>query len=58
VLAWINKVLAEHSVNIVGQVLGTRGEVGYVLTDFGSPLDQQMLAALENRDETIRLRIC
>ena len=35
VLAAINGMLAEHGVNIEGQLLGT-GEVGYVLTDIGT----------------------
>ncbi len=35
VLATINGVLAEHGVNIEGQLLWTRGEVGYALTDIG-----------------------
>ena len=37
VLATINGVLADHGVNIEGQLLGTRGEVGYVITDIGAP---------------------
>ncbi|MCL1898641.1 MAG: phosphoglycerate dehydrogenase [Micrococcales bacterium] len=57
VLAWINQAMAAHSVNIAGQVLGTRGEVGYVLTDFGSPLGDQVLESLAARDETVRLRL-
>ena len=32
-LATVNSLLAEHRVNIEGQVLVTRGELGYVLTD-------------------------
>src|SRR5213078_1309510 len=33
VLAAINGLLADNRVNIEGQLLGTRGELGYVLTD-------------------------
>jgi D-3-phosphoglycerate dehydrogenase len=33
VLASINRVLAEHGVNVEGQLLRTRDEYGYVLTD-------------------------
>ena len=36
VLASINRVLAEHGVNVEGQLLRTRDELGYVLTDIGS----------------------
>jgi ACT domain. len=33
VLASINRVLAEHGVNVEGQLLRTRDDYGYVLTD-------------------------
>ena len=36
VLAAVNGILAEHEVNVEGQLLGTRGEIGYLLTDIGS----------------------
>ena len=36
VLATINQLLAEHRVNIEGQPLGTRDDLGYVLTDIGT----------------------
>jgi D-3-phosphoglycerate dehydrogenase len=57
VLAGINQVMAGSGVNIVGQVLGTRGELGYVVTDVGSPIDTDALAGLATRPETIRLRV-
>ena len=56
VLATINQVLAEHSVNIEGQLLGTRDELGYVLTDVGTEYTDGMLASLRDLDVTIRLR--
>src|SRR5580693_8840289 len=56
VLATINQVLAEHSVNIEGQLLGTRDELGYVLTDVGTEYTDDMLASLRDLDVTIRLR--
>ena len=37
VLATINRVLADHGVNVEGQLLRTRDELGYVITDIGSP---------------------
>ena len=37
-LAHVNQVLAEHGVNIGGQVLATRGHTGYVVTDTDSGL--------------------
>jgi D-3-phosphoglycerate dehydrogenase len=56
VLATINQVLAQHSVNIEGQLLGTRDEVGYVITDIGTEYTDDMLAGLRDLDVTIRLR--
>ena len=57
VLAAVNATLAEHGVNIEGQLLATRGDIGYVVTDAGSPVDPEVVAALEARPESVRLRI-
>ena len=46
VLAAINAIFAEHRVNIEGQSLGTRGDVGYVITDIASDYTDEMLARL------------
>ncbi|GAB3585157.1 phosphoglycerate dehydrogenase [Calidifontibacter terrae] len=55
VLATVNGVLADHGVNIEGQLLGTLGSIGYVVTDVRdcppAALDQ-----LRQLPETIRLR--
>ena len=56
VLAAINAVFAAEQVNIDGQVLGTRGEIGYVITDVGAVPGPQVLTALQNLPQTIRLR--
>jgi D-3-phosphoglycerate dehydrogenase len=56
VLASINQLLAEHGANIEGQLLGTRDELGYVLTDIGTEYPGDMLASLRSLDVTIRLR--
>jgi D-3-phosphoglycerate dehydrogenase len=56
VLATVNRILAEHNVNIEGQLLNTRGEFGYVVTDVPGALDDDVLAALEAMPETIHLR--
>jgi D-3-phosphoglycerate dehydrogenase len=56
VLADINQVLAEHNANIEGQLLGTRDDLGYVLTDIGSRFTAGMLTRLRDLDVTIRLR--
>jgi len=57
VLARLNGVLAEHGVNIEGQLLGTRGALGYVVTDLdGAPADA-LLEELRALPETVRLRV-
>jgi D-3-phosphoglycerate dehydrogenase len=56
VLASINQLLAQHGANIEGQLLGTRDELGYVLTDIGTEYPGDMLASLRDLDVTIRLR--
>jgi D-3-phosphoglycerate dehydrogenase len=57
VLAHLNQVLADHDVNIGGQVLATRSELGYVVTDTDSVLTQDVVRALCGIDDTIRLRV-
>ncbi len=57
VLAGINGIFAEYRINIEGQALGTRGDVGYVITDIASDYTDEMLARLQHMDETIRLRV-
>jgi D-3-phosphoglycerate dehydrogenase len=56
-LATINGVLAEQKVNVEAQLLGTRGEVGYVVTDTSAAFTDEMLAQLNALPETIRLRV-
>jgi D-3-phosphoglycerate dehydrogenase len=57
VLAAVNATLAEHGVNIEGQLLATRGDIGYVVTDAGAPVDDEVIAALRARPESVRLRV-
>jgi D-3-phosphoglycerate dehydrogenase len=57
VLAAINSVLADHGVNVEGQLLGTRGDVGYVLTDIGVNYAEEVLEQLRELPETVRLRV-
>ncbi|MCL3860146.1 phosphoglycerate dehydrogenase [Actinotalea sp. K2] len=57
VLAGINQTLAEHDVNIEGQLLATRGDLGYVVTDVGSDLSPDVCNVLEEMSQTIRLRL-
>jgi D-3-phosphoglycerate dehydrogenase len=57
VLAKVNQVFATHDVNIGGQVLATRGETGFVVTDTDSVLSSQLVSDLRAVPETIRLRV-
>jgi D-3-phosphoglycerate dehydrogenase len=57
VLAAINSIFAEHRINIEGQALGTRGDIGYVITDIASDYTNDMLARLAHMEDTIRLRV-
>ena len=57
VLAQFNSILAAHSVNIEGQLLATRGEYGYLLTDIGSDYSTEVLTALRAMPETVGLRV-
>ncbi len=56
-LALVNQAFAESGANIEGQILGTAGDLGYVLTDIGGELPDEARIALENVPDTIRLRV-
>ena len=56
VLASINRVLVDHGVNVEGQLLRTRDELGYVITDIGTSYTDEVLDELRAMDVTIRLR--
>jgi D-3-phosphoglycerate dehydrogenase len=57
VLAEINSVLAAHNVNVEAQLLATRGELGYALTDIGIDYPDDVVARLREMDPTVRLRV-
>jgi len=57
VLAAINGLLAEHKVNIEAQLLGTRGALGYVLTDVAVDYPPAVLDELAAMEETVRVRL-
>ncbi|MGZ4594071.1 MAG: phosphoglycerate dehydrogenase [Actinomycetes bacterium] len=57
VLAAVNGVLAEHQVNVEGQVLSTRGHLGYLLTDIACDYAPDVVDALAAMPETTRLRV-
>jgi len=57
VMAEINSVLAAHDVNVEAQLLSTRGDLGYALTDIAIDYPDAVVARLREMGPTIRLRI-
>jgi D-3-phosphoglycerate dehydrogenase len=57
VLARVNGLLAENSVNVEAQLLSTRGEVGYLITDSASGTTQAIVDQIRAMPETILLRV-
>jgi D-3-phosphoglycerate dehydrogenase / 2-oxoglutarate reductase len=57
VMAEINSVLAAHGVNVEAQLLGTRGDLGYALTDIGVDYPEQVVEQLRAMIPTVRLRV-
>jgi D-3-phosphoglycerate dehydrogenase len=57
VLATVNGVLADFGVNIETQMLATRGDLGYVITDIAGSLPQELVDKLRGLSETVRLRV-
>ncbi len=55
VLARVDALVGEHGLNVDGQVLATRGELGYVLTDVNAELPAGLLEALRALPESLRL---
>ncbi|WP_040339496.1 phosphoglycerate dehydrogenase [Candidatus Blastococcus massiliensis] len=58
VLARVDSLVGEHGLNVDGQVLATRGELGYAVTDVSAALPPALLAALQELPETVRLSTC
>ena len=57
VLARVNGIAAEHGLNVEGQLLATRGRLGYVLTDLAGGAPAAAVQALRELPETVRLRV-
>ncbi len=57
VLARINGLLADNGVNVEAQLLGTRGDIGYVVTDSASGTTQAIVDQIRAMPETISLRV-
>ncbi len=57
VLATVTSLLAEHGINIEGQLLATSGPLGYVVTDVAVTDLSALTGALLAMPETVRLRV-
>lgn len=57
VLAEINRILAEHKINIVGQYLKTNEKIGYVITDIDKEYEPQVKKDLKKIKGTLRFRV-
>ena len=57
VLAALNSLFASHGMNVEGQYLGTRGDLGYVITDTPSDFSPEVLGSLSSMPSTVRLRV-
>jgi D-3-phosphoglycerate dehydrogenase / 2-oxoglutarate reductase len=57
ILAQINKVMADHQINILGQYLKTDPQIGYVIIDVDKEYDNAVLKALKTIPHTIRFRV-
>jgi D-3-phosphoglycerate dehydrogenase len=55
VLARADALIGGHGLNVDGQVLATRGELGYVVTDVSGVIPPALLDALRTLPETVRL---
>lgn len=57
ILAKINSVLGENSINIVEQYLKTSDDIGYVITDVNKKYNKKLLNILKKVPHTIRFRV-
>lgn len=57
ILAKINKVLADHNINIIGQYLKTNELIGYVITDISKKYNPDVIHDLKKIQHTIKFRI-
>jgi D-3-phosphoglycerate dehydrogenase / 2-oxoglutarate reductase len=55
VLARVDALVGGHGLNVDGQVLATRGQLGYAVTDVNQELSPVLLSELRALPETIRL---
>ena len=57
VLLNINKIISSFNINIKGQYLKTKEEIGYVITDIDREYDKSVINKLKEVNHTIKLRV-
>ncbi len=57
VLADVNSLIADHGLNVEGELLGTLGDLGYVVTDISAEPPEGLVKGLEALGATVRLRV-
>ncbi|MEC8680293.1 MAG: phosphoglycerate dehydrogenase [Bacteroidota bacterium] len=57
VLLHINKIISSFNINIKGQYLKTKEEIGYVITDIDREYDKSVINKLKEVNHTIKLRV-
>ncbi len=57
IIAKINNILADHSINVLGQYLKTNESIGYVITDINKEYSKEVMKDLKKIPETIRFRV-
>ena len=57
VLAYMNDLFADHTINILGQYLKTNESIGYVITDVGSKYDAGIIDKIKAYEHTIKFRV-
>jgi D-3-phosphoglycerate dehydrogenase / 2-oxoglutarate reductase len=57
IVANVSAIFARHGVNIVGQNLKTREQVGYLVTDIAAKVPNEVLTEIREVPETMRLRV-
>ncbi|MGN6162546.1 MAG: phosphoglycerate dehydrogenase [Marmoricola sp.] len=56
VLADLVKIIGDTGINVRGQQLATRGELGYAVIELDAPLPEPVAAELEALEPTVRMR--
>lgn len=57
VMLEINKIISDYDINIKGQYLKTKENIGYVITDIDTLYNKEVVKSLKNISATIKLRV-